>query len=1001
MATAPTMTNAESSVRIRHPLARLRGTIRRYVTIEGVLAVGLVLAIWIWLSLALDLGSFKLLAFDWVQELPRWFRGLMLTIAIAGVMAVAIVKLVRRLTVDFRPSALALVLEQHYPDELGDRLITAVELADLDRAEQQGYSRAMVAETVREAGDRVEQVAIEQVFDWKRLRRMASWFTGISLLPLVLFGIGYTVIRQTNPLSDYLPRFRDVAATWARRNVLLQDVIWPRRAYIDVLDFPASGELRIGRDAPAPRLRFKARRWVIADSTAREGWRSLTWSDLRPNWLGRDVPNLPTQILSRKTPAAALVAGLIAAPTLIPAPLEQQSGDDIQNWTLDQLEIALEDDATQQRLQSHSPDMLSTINNVFELLGHAVTRSDLRGVIRRLEVPDRVEVKYWGMETSSRLEILRGPGWEYTGTPGDLKESVKFRARGADYDTTTRQITLVPPPTIQQLKRIELRPAYLYHRPPLGNPPEGGPLALRGLRQRIEDFVSLNGPTSRISAPFGTQLTLDGQMDKELTQAVLKPRSASISAQPIQLSSDHQGFQHQFERITGPLEFDLEFTDTDGVKSTRHFIIDAIPDQAPLVNVIIDGIRKNAQGNYLVTPQAMIPFDGKVIDGVGGQPGGLDRIEYVLTMTRLESSLIANTQAEWITSNIFPLIGGHETVVLSNSLALAEVNRIVLANSPANVERVFPLESFQQVYGERATGDVIRNQLISRLANEPGPSALIREFVLQPRFEYLDLEKRMPELKVRSESEVQPRYRVKLTVMATDNNVETGPGVSTNKEPPFTVLVVSEAELLVEIAREEENLHLKTEDAVQRLREARQKLEKVGEDLPTAPNDQLPTFAQRSQEIGESTVKSRDIIQEVFGDYSRIARELELNRVAKKIIEKVKLEICIPLESALKVEFIQTEEALESYRKELEGSRRPDLATTTQCKRHLDRLIEKLEQVLGAMGDVTTINKLITALREIEKGQEQSIGSQLKELQRLQREKLIRDLEKLKGLEDK
>ena len=27
-----------------------------------------------WIGLGLDYGSFKLAAFDWVQELPRWFR---------------------------------------------------------------------------------------------------------------------------------------------------------------------------------------------------------------------------------------------------------------------------------------------------------------------------------------------------------------------------------------------------------------------------------------------------------------------------------------------------------------------------------------------------------------------------------------------------------------------------------------------------------------------------------------------------------------------------------------------------------------------------------------------------------------------------------------------------------------------------------------------------------------------------------------------------------------
>src|SRR5262249_32179710 len=51
---------------------------------------------------------------------------------------------VKRLVYEFRPAALALVLERRYPDLLEDRLITAVELSDPKRAAEFGYSEAMV-----------------------------------------------------------------------------------------------------------------------------------------------------------------------------------------------------------------------------------------------------------------------------------------------------------------------------------------------------------------------------------------------------------------------------------------------------------------------------------------------------------------------------------------------------------------------------------------------------------------------------------------------------------------------------------------------------------------------------------------------------------------------------------------------------------------------------------------------------------------------------------------
>jgi len=978
---------AEPPERIRHPLKRLRGTIRRYVTLEGALAVALFLLLWFWIGLALDLGSFKLFGFDWVQEWPRWVRGGLLSTALAGLAAVAITKLVRRLTVDFRPRALALVLEHKFPETLGDRLITAVELADLDRAESHGYSRAMIAETVREAGDRVATVPVLEVFDWARLRRQAGWVLAAALLPFALFGIAYTAVKRTDPREDFLPRFRESVVTWLRRDVLLQNVIWPRKAYLEVLDFPASGDLRVGRDAAAPRLRVRARRWVIADPVAPEGWRAMTWGDLTPKLAGGDVPALPVELLEPGRLAAAL-AGLAGGPVADVAAVGRPD-----DWTLDRVNIALEDSTVRQRIADHRPDIIA----VFDVLEARAAEPGFRSTLRRLEVPERVEVKYWGAQTSNRMELLRGPGWEYAGTLADLKETVKFWARGADYYTATRSITLVPPPSLQQLRRTEYRPAYLYHRPPT----DGGPPALRGLRQKVEDLVGLNGTTSRLAVPEGTDLILEGQLDKELESVILRPRTRAaddrFAAQALPLTDDRLGFRHRIDGVNAPLDFDLEFTDTDGVKSARHVVIDAVRDLPPVVNVVIDGIRKTNQGPYLVTPLAMIPFEGKAIDGLSGALGGLDRLDYSLTLSRVESATAVGERAAWLAAALLPTAAGGEQLITS-AAATAEAARVVAAISAETTGRTFPLESFQQRVREAAQRDVPRAELTRRLEQPPGPAPLIRELVLQPKFEYLDLRERLPELKARAEDEVQTRYRMRLTVIATDNNIETGPGVAANKEPPFTVLVVSEAELLVEIARDEEALHLKTEDAVARLREARQKLEKVAEELPAAGNDALTTFAQRAQEVAEAVVKARDVVQEVATEYNRILRELELNRVSARIVEKVKGEICLPLDSALRGEFVRAEESLEVYRKELDAARKPDDPLTAQAKDRLDRLIAKLSQVMAAMGDVTTINKLITALREIEKGQEQAVGARLRELQRLQREKL---LEKLKGLDDK
>src|SRR3982751_6874863 len=95
--------------KIKHPLGKLRGIIRRYVAIEGVLAVLLFLAAWFWLAMLIDYGIFKLLAFDWARDAPRALRVIALVLAVAGLGALVVRRLFLRLTREFSDPSLALV----------------------------------------------------------------------------------------------------------------------------------------------------------------------------------------------------------------------------------------------------------------------------------------------------------------------------------------------------------------------------------------------------------------------------------------------------------------------------------------------------------------------------------------------------------------------------------------------------------------------------------------------------------------------------------------------------------------------------------------------------------------------------------------------------------------------------------------------------------------------------------------------------------------------------
>ena len=171
----------------------------------------------------LDYGLFKLTAvvglppFDWVQAWP-WFVRLALLIAVSGAIAAAVsLMMFGRMWREFSDPSLALVLERRFPELLGDRLITAVELCDLKKAEEQGYSTAMILETVHEASERVEKVPVQKAFDWGRLVRRGVLAAVLTLGLYVLAGglfLLVDVVGHVHAGRTGYARFNEVAGVW-------------------------------------------------------------------------------------------------------------------------------------------------------------------------------------------------------------------------------------------------------------------------------------------------------------------------------------------------------------------------------------------------------------------------------------------------------------------------------------------------------------------------------------------------------------------------------------------------------------------------------------------------------------------------------------------------------------------------------------------------------------------------------------------------------------------
>jgi hypothetical protein len=287
---------------VTHPLQSLRFYIRSYVTIEGTLLLLLYLACCFWAGLAFDYGFFKLAGLlrlrwiDWVELLPWGFRTVMLCFFVLGMLAVVGFKVISRLFREFRDGALALVLERRFPHQLGDRLITAVELADPRLAKRYGYSQAMVDHTVQDAADRVEKLPVRQVFNWGRL---VVYGIVVVLLTVGLYlavGLVYCILAGRGPV-DFMVRFHHVASIWFERNILLMDTYWPRRTQLELLapEFPDDPTtLHHNRNEPLPPVRVRAVKWVLDDTSDRAqyplGWRPLRYRDLTPELLGARVP---------------------------------------------------------------------------------------------------------------------------------------------------------------------------------------------------------------------------------------------------------------------------------------------------------------------------------------------------------------------------------------------------------------------------------------------------------------------------------------------------------------------------------------------------------------------------------------------------------------------------------------------------------------------------------------------------------------------------------------
>ncbi|HMF20471.1 MAG TPA: hypothetical protein VKE98_24895 [Gemmataceae bacterium] len=1095
--TRRTFNRAETDRRVRHPLQALRGYIRMYVLIEGGLIALIYLALWFWIGLALDYGSFKLFGgWDWIQELQGIteesqttdivVRGVLLGILVAGLLAVVTVKVLLRLMREFRDTSLALVLERRFPKELGDRLITAVEMADPKLAVKYGFSSALIDQTINDAADRVEKVPVRQVFNWGRLRRLGLLVLGLTVGMYILvaglsMGIAAIGGHSASPV-DTMWRSYHTAAIWGERNLLLMNSYWPRQAHLELVRFqdtPAHrGEMRIGRDDQRPDLQARAYQWVVADSDLKKapgGWRPLKWQDL-PALLGPELPervNIPPnwggwvidlEDLDKNIPNGVLPArwqgqtsGAIRQDMTRPevqARLDQASAhqalDDLLDWnawTLDKIAIQLQNGNVRRTLRRENPQALEALEAVLARISEMGTSASWERQIRQLAIPTGdedfpIELTYWGKNTrrNDPPDTNRNKDNTFYFPLSDLKESVRFTVRAADFATPMQNITLVPPPTIASLSMDKEEPAYIYYRlQGLDQTP------LRGKKQIFKDVqAGVMGDVSTIHVPIGTNLTLTAKADRPVKKgirmqkpAVSEERGAILPKSEVVLQEDGQTFVTRFNNIKKTIEFEFEFNDYDNVKGKRRILIRPIDDRAPEVFDVemLWTPRKPrfkaepGKGNqgapidgFLITPDALLPFKGTLRDDYGltdarwlyeVEPVQVELIGKAEKDKHAGRVLSSNARMRLVVAGLqfVPGMPGMGMAVPSAWLVPVNLLAIDLAQPKRISEEGFKqLERFMIRLEERSGDEVTMNQLLEQLKQKPGGRPLFKEHFLKDE-DGFDVKKYLPKLKVIDPTkEAQLHYQIRLSVTATDNNVETGPSTGKNKAP-FTFLVVSENELLSQIFIEEENLRERLEKVVLKLKNARTNLTDQIPKLSTPSTaeqkvrdvfEALSVSSIRIDDVRKALTDAGSNTRSIFGDYSRILRELEVNRVGydkgKKKIEEVKTKIVEPLEDVINPNsgnFDQAERALAKLSEPLDedvsklrnagGEDRGLLASVDQkrpghvknaqeLQEKVDRLLERLNSILAAMDEGILEAQVIEQLLEIERRQRDVAG---------------------------
>ena len=215
MGVAPRMDLAQVTKKIDRFRSRVRGLIFAFGLFRTIAAAA-----------SLLLLSFLL---DTLLQLPLTVRYVSFFLALGGISWVAAMFLVRPLRIKLPDDDLALAAEARLPD-LKDRLISALQFKRQIEDPENAESKAMMRAVIEEAGQLEGVLEIRRLVDTKKVKLQ-------GLLALAITG-ALAAICIFSPVT---------ADIWAKRNLLLRDIPWPRDTTLVVTGFPESGEIVLTR----------------------------------------------------------------------------------------------------------------------------------------------------------------------------------------------------------------------------------------------------------------------------------------------------------------------------------------------------------------------------------------------------------------------------------------------------------------------------------------------------------------------------------------------------------------------------------------------------------------------------------------------------------------------------------------------------------------------------------------------------------------------------------